>query len=156
MCLCPSGFYGYECDTQEYKQCYVNITNPPFYQGCDYPDSAYYMYSIHGYDPCYFLDFTKSYDVRFILNCQNIALTGIEDDSGEKVGYEYRDVVSTDPFPTLTYSYVNAENGVKVNVNDSLLVTIDIRDMKWLSSYARFSTNVTDPLILVGINEGVI
>jgi hypothetical protein len=114
------------------------------------------MYSIHGYDPCYFIDFNSQYDVKFLLNCQNIDLTGTYDASGENIGYQYRDVVSTDPLPVINYQYVNEANNFKLNASDTLMVTIDIRDMKWLSTYARFSTNVTDPLVLVGQSEGVI
>lgn len=108
------------------------------------------MYSIHGYDPCYFLDFYKTYDVRFLLNCQNFDLTGTLNSKGEAIGYAYRDVIKTDPFPTINYQYVNEANGYKLNQTDTLMVTIDIRDMKWLSHYTRFSTNITDPLVLIG------
>ena len=36
------------------------------------------------------------------------------------------------------------------------MAAIDIRDMKWLSNYMRFSTNVSDPLILSGSMPGSI
>lgn len=35
-------------------------------------------------------------------------------------------------------------------------VTIDIRDMKWLSNYQRYMVNTTDPDIIVGNTEGSI
>ncbi len=65
-------------------------------------------------------------------------------------------MVSTDPLPTINYKYVNEANNFRLSATDEMMVTIDIRDMKWLSSYARFSTNITDPLVLIGEKEGVI
>jgi hypothetical protein len=37
-----------------------------------------------------------------------------------------------------------------------MLVAIDFRDMKWLSDYIRFESNITDPEVLVGNSEGTI
>ena len=66
-----------------YKKCYVNITDPPFYKGfSDKPDSYYYMYSIPGYDPCFFFDFGKSHDIKFKLMCKTIDETGMVNTNG--------------------------------------------------------------------------
>ena len=54
VCVCPKGQSDFECVTASSTKCYLNITNPPFYQGCeDRPDTPYYLYSVPGYSPCY-------------------------------------------------------------------------------------------------------
>ena len=59
VCICPQGYYNYDCSVALATKCYVNITSPPFYKGCsERPDTPEYMYSIPGYDPCFPLDFS--------------------------------------------------------------------------------------------------
>ncbi len=70
-----------------YKDCYVNITDPPFYQGCKKEDSAYYMYSIPGFDPCFYLDFSKQIDIKYRVMCKISDPTGTLDLTKENVGY---------------------------------------------------------------------
>jgi hypothetical protein len=59
VCVCPRGYYGYYCAAAVPTNCYVNVTDPPFYAGCQKEDSEYYMYSIPGFDPCFPLDFSS-------------------------------------------------------------------------------------------------
>ena len=70
MCVCPPGTVDYVCATELYTRCYINITNPPFYEGCQdqFEDSFYYMYSIPGFSPCFWYNFNSSIDVEFELN----------------------------------------------------------------------------------------
>jgi hypothetical protein len=68
VCVCPKGFNDYECATTMYRKCFVNITDPPFYAGCpDRPDTVQYLYSVPGYDPCFHLNFSRSYEVKYQL-----------------------------------------------------------------------------------------
>lgn len=54
VCVCPGGSVDFECNTELKQKCYINITSPPFYQGCeDRPDSFEYLYSVPGFSPCY-------------------------------------------------------------------------------------------------------
>jgi len=56
-CYCPEGFSGYDCSLRASLKCYVNITEPALFEGCKYPNSEDYVFSISGYDPCNFYDF---------------------------------------------------------------------------------------------------
>jgi hypothetical protein len=78
----------------------VNVTNPPFYKTeCqDRADTTYYRYSIAGYDPCSFFDFSKPLTFKFKLYCQVFDETGFIEPNQENIGYKYRDVVDV---PTL-------------------------------------------------------
>lgn len=94
VCVCPKGQSDFECATATYQKCYLNITSPAFYQGCeDREDTPYYLYSVPGYSPCYFLDFTTSYTVEFTINCKTVDQNGLVSVQREEVGYEYRDVI---------------------------------------------------------------
>ena len=58
--------------------CQVEIIDPDFSAGCaDQPDSAYYMYSLQGYAPCFFYDFTTTIDITVNINCQMINSTNV-------------------------------------------------------------------------------
>jgi len=55
----------------------------------DLPDSDYYLYSLGGFAPCFFYDFTATYTFEITLNCQIYSnLTALT------TGYQYRDVVN--------------------------------------------------------------
>ena len=79
-----------------YKKCFVNITDPAFYAGCpERKDTPQYMYSLQGYDPCFYLDFSRSYEVKYQLQCRVINEHGIvPEDMTEVNGYKYRDVLT--------------------------------------------------------------
>jgi len=34
VCVCPKGYGDFQCATQLYQKCLVNITEPAFYKGC--------------------------------------------------------------------------------------------------------------------------
>ena len=74
VCYCPAGYTDYLCSTKEFTKCYVNFTNPALHEGCkdDYEDSEYYMYSIQGFDPCHFYDFSKEYTFQYKLKCMAV------------------------------------------------------------------------------------
>ena len=73
--------------------CYVNITKPALYKGCQgqYEDSDYYVYSIQGFDPCNFFDFEKTTNISFKLDCRPVDTKGIVLKKGhvEGLGYDY-------------------------------------------------------------------
>lgn len=69
VCACPKGYYDFQCATQTQIKCFVKITDPPFYKGCQKEDSPYYMYSIPGYDPCFPLNFTEPQEIKYQLIC---------------------------------------------------------------------------------------
>lgn len=58
VCMCPPGKQDFLCATDTPQKCWVQITDPDFGKGCpEKGDSAYYLYSLQGYAPCYFIDF---------------------------------------------------------------------------------------------------
>lgn len=106
VCVCPKGYGDYQCSTQFYQKCLINITEPAFYKGCqDRPDTPYYLYSIPGYDPCVYLNFSRSQEIKFDLHCKVIDEHGLNNPNTESAGYKYRDVV-TEPKPYAFFNYV--------------------------------------------------
>lgn len=92
VCICPKGFNDFECSTVMYKKCFVNVTDPALYQSCpERPDTPYYLYSLQGYAPCFYLNFSRSYEVKYQLQCRIINEHGIVPQE-EQNGYGYRDV----------------------------------------------------------------
>ena len=95
VCLCKPGFYGQKCETQLYHRCMVNITSPPVYDisKCEVPqiDSMEYMFSIEGFAPCWYFDLSKTYDIKYRLNCKAVGADG-EIQIDEHIGYKYQDV----------------------------------------------------------------
>lgn len=89
VCVCPKGYGDFQCSTQLYKKCFINITEPAFYKGCseNKEDTPYYLYSVPGYDPCFYLNFSRSYEVIFNLNCKVIDEHGLNDLRYESSGY---------------------------------------------------------------------
>jgi hypothetical protein len=75
------------CSTETYKKCYINITEPAFYAGCTKEDSPYYMYSIKGYDPCFYFDFSTEVNIKFLIECRQVNEAGVVGLGDEKVGY---------------------------------------------------------------------
>jgi len=76
VCMCAPGNSDFLCMTQMAQSCVVNITSPPLYEGCmDLPDSDYYMYSLGGFAPCYFYDFTAVNEFELTLQCQVLVNT---------------------------------------------------------------------------------
>lgn len=60
------------------------------HKGCSHKeDSDYYVYSIKGFDPCHFFDFTKSYKMKYNLQCRPVDDQALVLPNGyaEKVGY---------------------------------------------------------------------
>lgn len=70
VCVCPKGVVDYVCETNMYTRCYINITEPAFWEGCeDKEDSFYYLYSVPGFSPCFWYNFSSAIDVEFELQC---------------------------------------------------------------------------------------
>lgn len=92
VCMCKPGQSDYLCETAAQpgnQSCYVNITNPPLYKGCNGTDSNYYLYSLGGFAPCYFYDFTKTYTFDVLIQCKVFTNNTLK----LMTGYQYRDVV---------------------------------------------------------------
>ena len=105
VCVCPQGVVDYVCATEQYTRCYINITEPAFYKGCEneFEDSFYYLYSVPGFSPCFWQNFSSSIDVEFTLNCQLIDTTGLVSmTKGDSIGYPYRDVIKQPNLDTQT------------------------------------------------------
>eukprot|EP00347_Sterkiella_histriomuscorum_P010347 403376653 len=113
VCMCSQGFYDFQCGTQLFRQCFVNITDPPLYRGCQKEDSPYYLYSVPGFDPCFYLDFTEVQNIKYILTCKYTGdISGI-DPVKENLGYAYRDVIQMDTPNTFIYAAQNNQTGMK-------------------------------------------
>ena len=100
VCFCPAGYTGFNCDDFEYTKCYVNITDPPLYKGCNGTDSEAYVYSIKGFDPCFKYDFTSKTVMSYKLQCRPINSKGIvrEDGHKEGIGYKYENIIRQTAF----------------------------------------------------------
>lgn len=142
VCLCPAGYTGYTCDEFEYTKCYVNITTPALYKGCNGTDSEAYVYSIKGFDPCFKYDFTTKTTMNYLLQCRGINSKGIVKPEGHKegVGYNYENVVKAPVFEESQFKYaaVNNNTAMKVMPGEKITVTVDFRDWKYLSDIIRF------------------
>lgn len=95
VCYCAAGYNGYTCDEFEYTKCYVNITTPALYKGCNGTDSEAYVYSIKGFDPCFKYDFTSNTTMSYLLQCRAINSKGIVKENGHKegLGYNYENII---------------------------------------------------------------
>lgn len=96
VCYCPAGYSDYKCHSFDYTKCYVNVTSPALYKGCkDKADSDYYVYSIPGFDPCYFYDFSQTYTFKYLLQCRPMQMNDLVSPDGhpEGLGYGYVDVI---------------------------------------------------------------
>ena len=124
VCVCPKGYGDYQCGTQLYQKCMVNITEPAFYKGCQgQKDTPYYFYSLPGYDPCFYLNFSRSQEIKFNLKCKVIYENGLNDPNVEGAGYKYRDVLEP-PKPYSAFNYVAANPETQFNLmqSDHLIV----------------------------------
>lgn len=94
VCICPRGYNDFECSTPLYKKCFLNITEPAFHKKCEKTeDTPYYLYSVPGYDPCYYLNFTRSHEITFYVQCKIIEQDGLESANSETSGFHYKDVI---------------------------------------------------------------
>ena len=141
MCVCPQGYAGVDCSNDLYTRCYINITDPALYQGCEdkFTDSFYYLYSVPGFSPCFWFDFSTSITVSYTLNCQQVTTNGLVDmEKGPRVGYQYRDVIKeASVSPSTLVSSSSAETEYAVN-GVAATVQFDFRDMKYLSQKKSF------------------
>lgn len=133
------------------------------YEGCSgkYPDSDFYLYSIPGFTPCNFYDFSKKYTIKYKLDCRDISANGgVVVDGGHKEGtkYSYADVIT--PVQELSgrqefqYTSTNPETGLRILKDTPVIVSMDFRDFKYLSNIIKFQQRINDPLILSGQKEG--
>ena len=145
VCVCPQGVVDYVCATDLYTKCYINITEPAFYKGCEneFEDSFYYLYSVPGFSPCFWQNFSSSIDVEFTLNCQQIETTGLVSmATGNDVGYPYRDVIQSPNMDTQTQVSASSEIEFLEVATTPARVTFDFRDMKYLSAKEPFSVEL--------------
>jgi len=138
VCVCPKGTGDWLCATDLYTKCYVNITDPPLYEGCaDKPDSAYYLYSVPGFSPCFFFDFTSTtpFNLKYELNCKSVNTTGemATIDENEMTGYQYRDVVAPAKYNPFKYLSQNPDTKFAVMEAVEVNVKFEFFDMKYLS-----------------------
>jgi hypothetical protein len=94
VCICPKGRGDYLCATAGEFKCYINMTEPALYEGCadKFEDSAYYLYSIPGFSPCFWFDFDTVVSMKYKLECRSSNANMMNEE--EVAGYEYRDVVT--------------------------------------------------------------
>lgn len=46
-----------------------------------------------GYDPCFGLNFSRSVEIKVNINCRTLDQKGLTEQSMEKIGYDYRDII---------------------------------------------------------------
>ena len=151
VCVCPKGKSDFECLTASYSKCYLNITDPTFYKGCeDREDSPYYLYSVPGYSPCWPVNFTEPYTVEFYIICKPVDETGLVEVQREEVGYEYRDVIKQPEFVPFSQVSQNHEASFSLGDDSDWQVFLDLRDFKYLSHFTRFETTIKDEAVKNG------
>mmetsp|Transcript_19433 Transcript_19433/g.29870 ORF Transcript_19433/g.29870 Transcript_19433/m.29870 type:complete len:184 (-) Transcript_19433:209-760(-) len=152
VCECPQGFYGLHCNHVLGVKCFVNLTEPAVYDTshCEGKDPDY-LYSIPGFEPCFFFNFSKAYDFKFKLECRHLTSEGIVPlEQGYEIGAPYKDIVRE----VCSSNHVQAvPRSIK---NKKVTVTLDFQDWKWFSNFKRFSVDVTDPAVIAGEKEGSI
>ena len=156
VCYCPQGFYGHTCLMQVPTKCYVNVTDPPFYQRCPQPDTPEYMFSIPGFDPCYPQDFSQTKTVSFLVNCRQITTLAALNPISSNVGYDYRDVLVPAEAPKFQYQVENTKNQYRLSQAAPVTVTFTLFDWKWLSNYKNVTVTITDPEQLAGNTNATI
>lgn len=151
VCMCAPHAQDAYCMTQLDQSCFVNITNPPLYKGCNGTDSDYYMYSLGGYAPCYFYDFTQEYTFDMLIQCKILVDTTnettpvVQGVDRLRAGYQYRDVV-TKPNDVQTDFRLGSWA-------PELTIKFAVRDMKYLSNSNSSTLTTSDPLVMSGIKE---
>ena len=121
------------------------------------------MYSIPGYDPCNFYDFTESYTFKYMLKCHPTNSRGEVLALGHKEGvkYEYENVVrypNLNPY-IMTYEYAVSNSQTRFRVLDpniTLDLAFDFRDWKYLSQIERFHSVIADNETIGGYKNGSI
>ena len=146
VCYCRDDFRGDRCQETipQLTQCYVNVTDPPVYQGCTGEDTAYYHYSLPGFDPCFFFEEDAEITLSFVLECQvNEPLIGggvyaelkdANNSAAEKPLFEYyrydeRGIFSFPPdavnggFEVVNFKYLSRSRlfGITAGANDRRL-----------------------------------
>ena len=139
VCLCPTGYFGLNCEQAMYTKCFVNITNPPTYdmEACRNGNQSHmndYMFSIRGYDPCFYLNFSETFEFRFKLECKYLDSTGLVQIHPYNVGYQYEDVIGKLEYDAERFDFSTNE-AVKMRVKNTtkVLVTLDFYNWKWIS-----------------------
>lgn len=105
----------------------------------DLPDSDYYLYSLGGFAPCFFYDFTSNYTFEITLNCKIYT-----DLLNLQTGYQYRDVV--EPAKAASTKFA-----LGASWSSYLDVHFNIRDMKYLSNANRSVWTTTDADVMAGL-----
>ena len=115
------------------------------------------MFSIRGYDPCFFLNFSESFEFRFKLECKYLDSTGLVQIHPYSVGYKYQDTIGKLEYDAERFDFSTNE-AVKMRVKNStkVLVSLDFYNWKWISKFKRFKTHIDDPDVLLGTKEGKI
>lgn len=125
--MCAPGKTDFLCATAAEQQCFAHILEPNFDQGCtDLPDSDYYMYSLGGYAPCFFFDFSSTIEITVKIECQLVTLAAIQSNS-IAAGYQYRDVLQA---PVVDHQTL----ALSAPFTPSLTLEFNVRDLKYLSN----------------------
>ena len=159
VCVCPIGFGDYQCSTQLYRKCFINITEPAFHKGCsERPDTPEYLYTLPGFDPCFRLNFSQPNEIQFYLQCKVIDYFGLKEIvPHETTGYEYRDVIEH-PKPYNAFNYVATNPQTEFGIMDAQKLILDFRlqDFRYLTNVAKTRIEISDPEILVGLKPETI
>lgn len=67
------------------------------------------MYSLPGYDPCFPLNFTRSHEIKFEVQCSALDAQGLARSESEAPGYDYRDVLVSPEYNPFSYVATNPE-----------------------------------------------
>jgi hypothetical protein len=85
------------------------------YKGCDGQDSADYVYSTPGFDPCHYFDFEGKTEIKYKLKCKPVDNNGfvLLDGHAEGIGYKYVDLVM-EPVALRPFVYISNGDNLRI------------------------------------------
>ena len=138
-CWCRKDAAGKDWGANLEVACKIQIIEPDFTKPCrnkDF-DSAFYTYSIPGYDPCHWIDVNQKLTLTYKLNCYNENYKQLK----EWWGITYDGVTP----PTTDFSYLIDDPNQQLVLSNSTKFDVEFRlqNWKWLSDSKLFKSTIT-------------
>jgi hypothetical protein len=120
--------------------CNVTIVDPDFTKPCygATDDSAYYSYSIPGYDPCHWVDLSSTLEITYQLNCFEESYLELDNFWG--ISYDGTTTLANSNFSRILEddtAHLSLSNFTKFNME------FRIQNWNWLTQFVTFTSEVT-------------